>query len=250
MILAPSKTLDMSRTLPPHLAVTAPQFLNEATQLATVINASNDLARLMHVSPSIATRVKAMYEEWGSRKAPAIMTYVGDVYKGFHANTLSAQDLIWANEHLFIMSGLYGVVRPLDEISPYRLEMKAKVKVDDASNLYEFWSDKLARYVDRYADGLICNLASDEYARPVTKHTRSRIITPVFVDNRPDGTIGTVPIYSKMMRGVLARWIIDHRVDSPTSLAVFEAQGYTYDKARSTEDAPVFYRLVPAPIIF
>jgi cytoplasmic iron level regulating protein YaaA (DUF328/UPF0246 family) len=128
--------------------------------------------------------------------------------------------------------------------------MKTKLLVGGSADLDSFWHDKIARYVDEDNESIICNLSSDEYAKVVTKWTQKRIVTPVFLDNKNNGTVGTVPIYSKMMRGVMARWIIDNRVDSPEGLKMFESQGYSYDAKRSTKNAPAFYRSRPKPIRF
>lgn len=239
--------MDVSRTLPAGCHATTPGFLHEATELATLLRAG-EIEKTMAMSDALAERTKRLYEQWGREKAAAVLVYVGDVYKGFYAETLSAEDLAWAQQNLFIMSGLYGALRPLDEISPYRLEMKAKLAVGEAKNLYEFWGGKLAELVDETAGGTIVVLSSDEYARPVTKFSKSRLVTPVFLDNKPNGKLGTVPIYSKMMRGVLARWMIDHRVENPEDLREFTAQGYAYDAAKSTPDQPAFYRETPRPI--
>lgn len=247
IILAPSKTMDVSRGLPAGCHATAPAFLREATLLAGLLKAGK-IEKTMTMSPALAERTRQLYLKWGNERGAAVMSYVGDVYKGFYAETLTKKDVSWAQEHLFIMSGLYGVLRPQDEISPYRLEMKAKLAVGEAKNLYEFWGDTLAKTVDAAANGVIVVLSSDEYARPVTKHSKSRLVTPVFLDNKPNSKLGTVPIYSKMMRGVLARWMIDHRVENPDDLRSFTAQGYAYDETKSTSNAPAFYREIPRPI--
>ncbi len=250
ILLAPSKTMDMGRPYPQDISPTQPHFLEEATRIVAVVRDISDIARIMTVSRSIADKVAEKYLHWGNEKAPAIFAYIGDVYKWFYANTLSTEDLRWAQDHLYIMSGLYGVLRPMDEVSPYRLEMKAKLAVGDRKDIYTFWGKKLARYVDMMPDEIICNLSSDEYAKCVTKYTKKRVVTPVFLDNKTNGQIGTVPIYSKMMRGVLARWMIDHRIDTPEGLQTFASQGYSYDRAKSTPDFPAFYREIPKPIRF
>lgn len=250
ILLAPSKTMDMSRTYPQDIPVTQPHFLEEAAHIVTAIRGISNIARIMTVSQPIAGKVAEKYLYWGDEKAPAVFAYIGDVYRWFYADTLSTEDLRWTQDHLYIMSGLYGVLRPMDEVSPYRLEMKAKVAVGDYKDIYSFWGKKLAQYVDMTSDEVICNLSSDEYAKCVTKYTKKRVVTPVFLDNKTNGQIGTVPIYSKMMRGVLARWVIDHRIDTPVGLQAFTSQGYRYDRAKSTPDFPAFYREIPKPIRF
>jgi len=168
------------------------------------------------------------------------------------ADLLDEASAVWAQKHLLIMSGLYGMVRPFDTISAYRLEMKAVLPLDGAKSVYDFWGVTLADYVERHAGGLVYNLASDEYAKPVIgKLPKSvRIVTPAFYDNRPNGTVGRAPIYNKMMRGVMARWMIDNRVETPEGLRVFSGHGYNYDVTRSTVNNPAFYREKMTPLVF
>lgn len=249
-ILAPSKTMSYGLAIKGGQQ-TLPEFQEDAERIVRVIKSTKDLTSLMKVSSTLAEETRKKYETWGEKTTPAIYSYVGDVYKGFYAKTLSSEDVQWAQKHLRIMSGLYGILRPLDEISQYRLEMKASLSVDNKKDLYEFWGSRLAERADAETDdGAICILSSDEYARPITRFSKSTIITPVFYDNKPNGTVGTVPIYSKMMRGVLARWVIDHRVRTAEELKSFTAQGYTYDASRSSLLAPAFYRETPRPIFY
>lgn len=250
-ILAPSKTMDFSVVDTKGVRTTFPEFQDDAEHIVSAVKHAQNLAQLMKVSPALAEATRKLYEEWGRLTKPAVYSYVGDVYKGFYAKTLSAEDITWAQKHLRIMSGLYGILRPLDEISAYRLEMKASLKIDTKKDVYEYWGERLAQKANEATDdGILCILSSDEYARPVTRFSRSTIITPVFYDNKPNGTVGTVPIYSKMMRGVLARWVIDHRVEKPEDLEKFESQGYRYDPKRSTKNSPAFYREIPRPITY
>jgi len=248
-ILAPSKTMNFDSS-DIKGEPTVPVFQHDAEYIAGVIRKTDDLTGLMKISRPLAETVRKKYQSWGEVVKPAIYTYVGDVYKGFYAHMLSGDDVAWAQKHLLIMSGLYGVVRPLDAISGYRLEMKARLAVDGKNDLYEYWGDRLAAYADAATDdGVICVLSSDEYARPVTRFSKGRIITPVFFDKK-DGRVKTVPIYSKMMRGVMARWVIDHRVSRPEDLEAFEGQGYAYSKALSKPNQPAFYRDDPKPILW
>ena len=229
---------------------TVPYFLEQAEQVVEVIRQTKNLNPIMHASDTILANVATMYKRWGSVTKPSAFMYKGDVYKGFYSNTLNAEDVIWMQENLMILSGLYGLLMPLDEISQYRLEMKAAVSVGASKNLYEFWGDMLAKYSDTHSDGIICMLSSEEYARPIRKYSQSRIVTPVFMDHKPNGAVGTVPIYSKMMRGVMARWIIDHRVSHPGQLVDFDRFGYIYDESRSRPDGPAFVRQTMTPIVF
>lgn len=249
-ILAPSKTMDLRAVDIKSDTTTKPLFQKQAEQLVSAIRARRDLATFMHISPTLAESTRKKYEKWGQLTKPAIYSYIGDVYKGFYATTLSKEDVVWAQQHLRIMSGLYGMVRPLDDISSYRLEMKAHLEINGHKDLYDFWGDTLAKRADSDAEGIICILSSDEYARPITKYAKSRIVTPVFFDKKSGGIVGTVPIYSKMMRGVMARWVIDCRISNPDNLKKFQAQGYSYSEALSKEDHPAFYRENPRPIVY
>lgn len=251
-LLAPSKTMDFTTPSPQWVCGEAPLFQNDAAMLIERLRRFDDaaIARLMGVSPTLAAQVRNKLNEWGSGHKPALWAYRGDVYKGMYADQLSQDDAVWAQAHVLIMSGLYGVVRPNDLISPYRLEMKTKVAVGEAKDLYSFWGDRLAEAVDARADGVICNLSSDEYARAVTRYSRSRVVTPVFMDHKLNGKVGAVPIYSKMMRGVMARWIIATETDTPDGLHKFSAHDYHYDPSRSTPDSPVFVRQVMRPLQF
>lgn len=250
-ILAPSKTLDMSPSAA-WVGGDEPVFINEAAQIVAVLRGMDvgELADLMQVSKPIAETNHLRLAEWGKVKKPALWAYRGDVYKGMYADQLTADDAKWAEGHIRIMSGMYGVLRPYDCLSPYRLEMKAKLRVGKSRNLYDFWEKRLAEFIDSESAGIICNLSSDEYAKPVTKYASSRIVTPVFMDHKPNGKVGSVPIYSKMMRGVMARWIIDHRADTPEELKEFTGFEYHYDASRSSPDVPVFVRRIMVPLVF
>lgn len=252
IILAPSKTLDFESPAPKWARPTEPVFHSKAAMIAAELSSLSEgqLARLMHVSESIARTNHRRMQQWGNVSKPALWAYRGDVYKGMYADQLTETNAEWAQNHLVIMSGLYGAVRPYDMISPYRLEMKAKLSVDHKKDLYDFWDSELATYADSRSDGVICNLASDEYGRPVTRHAKSRIITPVFMDHRPSGQIGPAPIYNKMMRGVMAHWMIKQQIDDPEDLKNFAGHGYVFDASRSTSNAPAFLRAKMTPLVF
>lgn len=249
-LLAPSKTMNFTPVTLPGAKITQPYFQAQAAQIVRAVLEAENLPHILQASDVIVEKTRRAYEQWGSHTNPSIYAYAGDVYKGFFASTLKADDIAWAQEHLFILSGLYGALRPLDAISAYRLEMKARLAVNGGRNLYAFWGERVAKLIDEKAGGVICILSSGEYAKVVTAHAQSRLITPVFMDKKPNGTIGTVPIYSKMMRGVMARWIIDHRIDTPDGLRSFAAHGYGYAAEHSTSDKLVFYRQEMKPLQF
>lgn len=254
ILLTPSKTMDFDSQLPISISARQPLFIEKAKIIAARIQkmSEKEIVSYMKVSPAIATNVRKMYANWSEQgQKPALWSYKGDVYKGMYANKLDEATSEWAEKHICIMSGLYGIVRPYDAISPYRLEMKTKLEVGGKSDLYGFWGTELAAYVEVHADGLVYNLCSDEYGKGVTTHLSKavRIVTPVFYDERPDG-VGRAPIYNKMMRGVVARWMIDHRTELPEQLQAFTMHGYTYNQKLSTPDAPAFYRNVMKPLVF
>lgn len=254
IILAPSKTMDLISAWPYGVETTEPLFLDRADQIVDTLlkQSPKQLTKTMGVSDAIAATVHEYYSDWDKTKPgrPALWTYVGDVYKGVQAKTLTLEDAKWAQEHLMIASGLYGLVRPFDGIQAYRLEMKTAVAVKRHKNLYNFWGADLADYVDASMSEWICNCSSDEYAKPILKYTKKTVVTPFFYDTKPSGVIGPVPIYSKMMRGALARWMIDNRVSDPQQLEKFSAHGYRFDAACSQTDKPVFSRSKMVPLKF
>lgn len=249
--------MDFETPPPVYVEPTVPTFLREARDIAKQLGALDPLTlqEIMHVSSPLALAVHKKYAAWGSKgtvKKPALWAYKGDVYKGMKANELSSEAAAWARDHLAIMSGLYGVLRPSDAISSYRLEMKAPFGVNGAKDLYAFWDKKLSEYIEGRAEGLIISACSDEYSKAVLRHvtSRTRIVTPVFFDTKPSGKVGTVPIYSKMMRGVFARWMIDNRVEDAVELQNFTAHGYAYDAVLSKPDFPAYYRAHMKPLVF
>lgn len=255
ILLAPSKTLNLTDPAPSYVRPADPLFLESAANIHTRLQklSVKQIATLMHVSTPIAQQVHDWLQTWqGQGGKPALWTYRGDVYKGFKAQELSSADAAWAEKHVVVLSGLYGLLRPSDAIEPYRLEMKTTLKVGKAKNLYELWQPQLAAYVDGSEHDWICNLSSDEYARAALGKLQSSkpVVTPVFFDKKPNGVVATVPIYSKMMRGVLARWMIDNKASCPQDLVQFSAQQYVYDVKRSTNDKPAFYRDKMVPLKF
>lgn len=246
--------MDFTTPLPYDIPLQQPLFLEKSKDIARAIYKLNnhDIAEIMKISPALVEKVQKMYSQWQAEgEKPALYTYVGDVFKGMKANEMPKESAEWAEKHLLIMSGLYGVVRPFDRISPYRLEMKANLSISGSRNLYDFWGNDLSEYVRLHSDRLVFNLSSDEYAGVVIRNLPKdvRVIFPVFYDERPSG-VGRAPIYNKMMRGVLARWMIDHRAKLPEDLKAFTMHGYRYDSSRSTPNEPAFYRSKMTPLVF
>lgn len=204
------------------------------------------MAKLMKISPKLAGHVVDLYTSPSGQPKPAIYAYRGDVYRGLGVDRFNQADMEWANQHILIPSGLYGLVRPFDQIEQYRLEMK--LKLGDQS-LYDFWGDQLARYVRRRDDTVLV-IASKEYAQAVVSKLPSdtRIVEVIFQDRAKSGQMKIVPIYSKIMRGVMAGYIIKHRIDDPSGLHDFSEHGYSYSAADSSPDQLVFQRAEPAVI--
>lgn len=251
-ILTPSKTMNFTDTAPGYALATQPIFQTEAQYLRSVISGYDHgaLRKLMSISDDLARRVGAMYQEEVVK--PSFWAYDGDVFRGVQAATLTRDDALFAQEHLLVPSGLYGLVRPFDLISPYRLEMKAKLVTENESNLYQFWGKKLGQYVERHASYEVLMLSSYEYAKAIVPYLSSatRVVTPAFIDRKLDGTEAQVAIYNKMMRGVMGRWMIDQRIDSLDDILNFTAHGYAYSARRSTANAPIFYREIMKPLVF
>ena len=251
-ILTPSKTMDFVTPAPAFIGSTRPLFSEQAARLRDKVATLSvkQIASLMHVSQPLAEKTQAMYSDTISKQA--FWAYDGDVFKGVQAQTMTAADAIFAQKHVLVPSGLYGLVRPYDMISPYRLEMKAKLAVAKTANLYEFWGSKLGQYVDAHAAGEVLMLSSYEYARTILPFVSdsTRVVTPVFINKKPSGQEEQIAIYNKIMRGVMGRWVINNKIDSLASITEFKAQGYEYSSERSSENKPVFYCPEMTPLRF
>lgn len=251
-LLSPSKTLG-------HLACThritptQPALLKESQRLIKQARtlSIHDLEQLMDISPKLATltheRFAAFKTPFTDTNAhPAIFTFQGDVYSGFEAHTLSAKTLTYSQSHLRILSGLYGLLRPLDLMQPYRLEMGIGLANERGKNLYQFWGDRITAQLNDEAKeagaSAIVNLASEEYAKAIiVGHCALPIITPTFKESR-NGTLKIIGLMAKKARGSMARWIMQHRITTPKSLCDFEEGGYRFSAALSSESQLVFTR--------
>ena len=238
-IISPAKTLDFKRPLPP-LAATAPRFGEEASALAAAAARLSrpKLAKLMHISDSLAElnvgRFRG-FEEQGAR--PALYAFAGDVYAGFEVHSLDEEAVLFAQDHLRILSGLYGLLRPLDAIRPYRLEMGTRWAPGLAKDLYAFWGDRVAATLtEDLDDGVVVNLASKEYWRVVEPHLPEgvRVIEIDFREEGPSG-LRFNTFAAKRARGMMARYICEHRLDDPEALKGFDCDGYTFDPAAGDE---------------
>jgi uncharacterized protein len=254
-LLSPAKSLDYDT--PTAVAATRPQFMAEAAGLIEVLRTRSpaQIAELMDLSDNLAALNVARYAAWRPRSTahnskPAVLAFNGDVYDGLQAATLSADDLAWAQQHLVILSGLYGVLRPLDALQPYRLEMGTRLETSRGRDLYTWWGDTIANELNhrqaRVAEPVIVNLASQEYARAaLRKGLKARVVECVFEDWKGAG-YKIISFYAKKARGLMARQAITQRWDRVEALQGFDAEGYAFDGAGSTPDRLVFRRRVAA----
>uniref|UniRef100_UPI00405536DC peroxide stress protein YaaA n=1 Tax=Orrella sp. TaxID=1921583 RepID=UPI00405536DC len=251
-LLSPAKKLDYDSPLPTRLH-TDPLFVLEARVLIDVLKkkSASEVAGLMSLSSALAQLNVERYAGWSEtftqmNARPAALAFNGDVYEGLQACTLSASELQWAQEHVAILSGLYGVLRPLDLMQPYRLEMGTKLPNPAGKNLYDFWKDKITPYLnERLAkdkNPVIVNLASEEYFKSVNRKVlEARVIDCVFQDQKSDAW-KIISFFAKRARGLMARYVVENRIDSPEKLSMFDSEGYCFAPEVSTPDKLVFRR--------
>ncbi|WP_114227914.1 MULTISPECIES: YaaA family protein [Sphingomonas] len=249
ILLSPAKTLDLDS--PVSDQPTQARFAADAARIARAAAklSAADLSALMHISAALAKLNVKRFK--GFRKAaerPAIRTFAGDVYRGFDAASADADTIAFAQDHLRILSGLYGVVRPLDAIRPYRLEMGTAWAPKDGDKLTDYWGRKVARAVlaDLKADGsgVLLNLASQEYYAAVGPHLPKRGVKVIAPDFRVRTAKGLQfqSFTAKVARGAMARWVCEERVADPAALSHFDRDGWRFDSAGSTPDKPLFVR--------
>lgn len=226
-----------------------PQLLAEAEQLADYLRSlsPSELQTLFRVSAPLARQSYDLYHTFRLREAatPAILAYQGIQYRYMAPDLFSEPALDYIERHLFIISGLYGVLRPLDAVVPHRLEMQTRLRTSFCKNLYDYWGDKLAQVVARPGETLL-NLASAEYAKAVLPHLSPdvRCITPVFGE-LSNGRVISKGVYVKMARGEMVRFLAERGAENPAELLAFDRLGYRLCPERSTSDAPVFLREQP-----
>lgn len=252
IVLSPAKSLDYDApaTLADH---TLPQFARQSAELIELLRPKTpaQIAELMDLSDALATLNVARYGAWSKKfsrhnSKQAVLAFNGDVYEGLDAKTLSAKDLAWAQDHVAILSGLYGVLRPLDWMQPYRLEMGTKLLNARGKDLYAFWGDTLAAYINEQLAGdphpILLNLASQEYFKAVNrKALRVPVVECVFEDWK-GGAWKVISFHAKRARGLMARHVIKHQIKSPKGLQRFDSEGYGYDAAASSPERQVFRR--------
>jgi len=251
-IISPAKTLDYESPLATK-RFTQPELLDKSSQLISVARKLTpaQISSLMSISDKLALLNAERFNDWQPDFSPdnarqAILAFKGDVYTGLQAEDFSEKDFDFAQDHLRMLSGLYGLLRPLDLMMPYRLEMGIRLENPQGANLYAFWGDllteKLNKLLAEQGDKVLINLASDEYFKAVKPaKLDGEIIKPVFLDQK-NGNYKVISFYAKKARGLMSRFIIKERLSKVSQLQDFNLEGYEYDPARSAGNELVFTR--------
>ncbi len=250
VLLSPAKKLNEEQQLVDNC--TNPIFVADSEKLIKSLRkySSKKLGTLMKLSPALSELNVTRYKSWEinhtTNVSPAALMFNGEVYSGLNAKSFSEEEKGKAQNHLRILSGLYGVLKPFDLIHPHRLEMGTKLKIGKKSNLYEFWGDKIVDEINSitstHKEEVIVNLASNEYFKSVNKKKlNATIVTPVFKDFS-NGQYKTVMVYAKKARGFMASYIIKNKIENIDDLIGFDTEGYCYNQEASTEKEMVFYR--------
>ncbi|MEO1041878.1 MAG: peroxide stress protein YaaA [Pseudomonadota bacterium] len=246
IVLSPAKNLNVEPA-DGRLSSTEPQFPDETGKLIEVLRKKtpSSIAALMKLSDNLSMLNAERYRAFGTQtKKQAILAFNGDVYRGFDAGTLNAAGLKAAQERVRILSGLYGLLRPLDLMEPYRLEMGIKLKTRRGETLYDFWGSRIAALLDQELGGAaLINCASNEYFKAV-KGLKAPVITCQFKEEK-DGQLKTLGLFAKAARGMMARFAVDQRIDRPEGLKDFQASGYRFQAALSNDTNWVFSRPQP-----
>ena len=258
LVISPAKALDY-QTPPPVHQHSQPDFLDDSALLIELLRQRSpaEIAELMSLSDPLAALNVARYASWSRPFAPdnakqALFAFDGDVYEGLSASTLSEADLLWAQDHLRILSGLYGVLRPLDLMQAYRLEMGTRFVNPRGKDLYAFWGGRITAALNLLLDReresgrlpVLLNLASEEYFKSVQrKSLQARVVTPVFEDWK-GGRYKIISFYAKRARGLMSRHVIENRIEEVTGLQGFDREGYAYCAEASDQDTLVFRRRI------
>ena len=249
IVLSPAKSLDY-KTPAKVKAPTLPEFVSESAKLIADLKklAPQDVAKLMDLSDQLATLNVGRYRDWSKKftEENAIYAFDGDVYDGFDVKTLNAKAIDFAQDHVRILSGLYGALRPLDLMQAYRLEMGTPFKNARGKDLYAFWggrvTDSLKKILAKQKKPVLLNLASEEYFKVLQpKELPCQVISPVFQDGK-DGKYKIISFYAKRARGLMARYVVENRITDPADLKGFNLDGYKYYAAESKPDKPIFRR--------
>lgn len=248
LVISPAKTLDYSH--PEYSAHTQPDFTSEVKDLVGVLRkkSATQISKLMHLSDSLSILNEERYQTFTDTFSPdnskqAILAFKGEVYAKMEADNFTAEDLEFAQQHLRILSGLYGLLKPLDLIQPYRLEMGTKLKTKKGDTLYDYWGTKISKALNAAGEGrTLVNLASQEYFKAVDKKTlKLPVITIHFKEHR-EGNYQVVGFFAKQARGLMTRYAIQNRITDPEQLKVFQEDGYEFAERLSSAQDWVFVR--------
>ena len=251
-LLSPAKSLDYESPMAPH-PHTAPLFVKQSKVLMDVLRTQSpqQIAELMSLSDKLSALNVARYQAWSTRATvknarQAVLAFDGDVYGGLDARNLGEADLAWAQDHVCILSGLYGVLRPLDLMQPYRLEMGTKLANPQGRDLYQFWGTQISDYLNQRLRAdispVVINLASQEYFKAVnTRALKARVVDCVFEDYK-NGQYKIISFNAKRARGLMARFAVTHQLVQPEQMRAFDAQGYAYVAGQSSAQRYVFRR--------
>lgn len=252
-VVSPAKKLDFETDVP-EMAVSQPAFLDDTEELIEVARkkSCSDLMKLMGISENLADLNYQRFQHFSrpfdrTNAKPAIFAFRGDTYVGLDADTMKSDDIDWAEDHFRMLSGLYGLLKPRDLMQPYRLEMGTRLANPRGKDLYAFWGDKIATEINALTNGhkdrSLINLASTEYFKSVkTKLLDGPVITPVFKEVK-GGTSKVVGFSAKRARGMMARYMIDNRIENPQELKKFNVDGYSYQDDLSNDNEWVFTRV-------
>ncbi len=253
-VISPAKTLNFE-TPSACTDFTRPKFLSQSRKLIQILGTktNEDIKSLMSLSDNLAELNVDRYRKWkapakiGATARQAIYAFMGDVYQVLDFSSLKPSDRPFAQANLRILSGLYGILKPLDLIAPHRLEMGTSLSNEYGRSLYAFWGDTQTRFINReiknHDNPTLLNLASDEYFKVIKPKTlKARIVTPRFLDSNDGKTYKVMSFYAKRARGAMTRWVIENRIDSSEQIVEFKADRYRYDSKRSEENQPVFTR--------
>jgi cytoplasmic iron level regulating protein YaaA (DUF328/UPF0246 family) len=251
-LISPAKALDYET--PPSTAThTQPLFGQRSAELISVLREKSpqQVAALMGLSDKLSGLNVARYQAWTPSFTPAnskqaVLAFDGDVYGGLDANSLGQAELDWLQQHVCILSGLYGVLRPLDLMQPYRLEMGTRLATERGKNLYQFWGSEIAQYLNQRAAAdkspVVINLASEEYFKAVDRHALTpRVVSCVFEERKAD-QYKVVGFFAKRARGLMVRFAAQQRATTPAQLQAFDVEGYRYAASASSSDRLVFRR--------
>tara|TARA_B100002052_G_C15826683_1_gene573283 strand:- start:583 stop:1341 length:759 start_codon:yes stop_codon:yes gene_type:complete len=250
IVISPAKNLNENYSLTCSFSTTKPKLLNESKKLIKTLKefSPKKLSSLMNVSDKIANLNYERYKSWKTpftkkNSYPAVLLFKGDVYKGLEAETFNKSQFLFAQKHLRILSGLYGLLKPLDLIQPYRLEMGTSLKVGAKNNLYEFWEDKITNQINEDTPSkYLINLASVEYFKSIDRKSLNLDVINILFKEKKNGDLKTIGLFSKKARGLMSKFIIQNKIKNPVDLKNFNDDGYKFNAKYSDDNNFLFIR--------